>query len=241
MYSYLIRRLLPFFTVAVSAELLELIIVAFLKHTELDLRFLPLIKTSGVLFLTTIVSFFYLMIPYVIYLLILPQRYQNSKLDYIVATGVYSLFVLFCISEECISVWLIYTQNTKMMIDDSNIWTSLFHTWMILCNNWHVFAAIICISVAIILLGTPYLFTKLQAPSFVRRLYHTMLYMLICTLAYINIDIKQLKIDAKHLNEVVSEEGSYYIIKTINEKEIVPALKKIKNLSPSKPDETSDI
>ena len=55
MYSYLIRRLLPFFVVAVAAESLELIIVSVLKHAEMDLSFLVLVKTSGVLFLTTIV------------------------------------------------------------------------------------------------------------------------------------------------------------------------------------------
>ena len=77
MYSYLIRRLLPFFVVAVAAESLELIIVSVLKHAEMDLSFLVLVKTSGVLFLTTIVSFFYLMLPYVFYLLFLPAEYRN--------------------------------------------------------------------------------------------------------------------------------------------------------------------
>ena len=227
MYSYLVRRLLPFFVVAVSAELLELIIVSILKYTELDLTFLPLIKMSGVLFLTTMVSFLYIMLPYVFYLLLLPCSMQNSKLDYIVGGIVFRLFVFFCLTEESLSVWLIYTQNTKIILDTNGIWSSLLNNWLILCNNWHVFTAIICVSLAVILVGIPYVFPKVPAPKFGKRLYHSAIYVLICTFTYINIDIKQLKIDAKQLNEVVSEEGSYYIIKTINEQEIVPVIKKI--------------
>lgn len=227
MYSYLIRRLLPFFVVAVSAELLELIIVSFLKHTELDLSFLPLIKTSGVLFLTTMVAFLYLMLPYVFYLLFLPATLQNSKFDYILSTIIFSLFVFFCLTEESLSVWLIYTKNTKITLDSNGVWSSLLNNWLILCDNLHVFTAIVFVSIAVILLGIPYVFPKIPAPKFSRRLYHSAIYILICSFTYINIDIKQLKIDAKQLNEVVSEEGSYYIIKTINEQEIVPVIKKI--------------
>jgi len=143
MYSYLIRRLLPFFVVAVAAESLELIIVSVLKHAEMDLSFLVLVKTSGVLFLTTIVSFFYLMLPYVFYLLFLPAEYRNSKFDRIVTTAGYSLFVFFCLIEESLSVWLIYTKNTKLLIEDNNTWESILQMWLILWNNWHVFTAIV--------------------------------------------------------------------------------------------------
>ncbi len=228
MYSYLIRRLLPFFVVAVAAESLELIIVSVLKHAEMDLSFLVLVKTSGVLFLTTIVSFFYLMLPYVFYLLFLPAEYRNSKFDRIVTTAGYSLFVFFCLMEESLSVWLIYTKNTKLLIEDNNTWESILQMWLILWNNWHVFTAIVFLSLAVIILTVPYLFTSLPAPKFGQRLYHTALYVLICVLAYVNIDINQLKINANQINRVVSEEGSYYLIKTINEREIVPALKKIR-------------
>ena len=138
------------------------------------------------------------------------------------------MFVFFCLIEESLSVWLIYTKNTKLLIEDNNTWESILQMWLILWNNWHVFTAIVFLSLAVIILTVPYLFTSLPAPKFGQRLYHTALYVLICVLAYVNIDINQLKINANQINRVVSEEGSYYLIKTINEREIVPALKKIR-------------
>ena len=62
-------------------EAVELLILAVLKYQELDLGFFSMVKTSGVLLLTTAVSTLYLMLPYVFYLLFLPPKWQNSAAD----------------------------------------------------------------------------------------------------------------------------------------------------------------
>ena len=74
MNSFIVRRLIPVLIFSLVIEALELLILTFLKYQELDLSFFSMVKTSGVLLLTTAVSTLYLLLPYVFYLLILPPK-----------------------------------------------------------------------------------------------------------------------------------------------------------------------
>lgn len=69
MNSFIVRRLIPVLMFSLLIEAVELLILAVLKYQELDLGFFSMVKTSGVLLLTTAVSTLYLMLPYVFYLL----------------------------------------------------------------------------------------------------------------------------------------------------------------------------
>ena len=72
MKNFIIRRLIPFFVVTVISEGLYLLLQLINNFGVLDLRPLALVQTLGVLLLTTLVSFLFMVIPYVLYLLFLP-------------------------------------------------------------------------------------------------------------------------------------------------------------------------
>ena len=66
MKNFIIRRLIPFFVVTVISEGLYLLLQLINNFGVLDLRPLALVQTLGVLLLTTLVSFLFIVIPYVL-------------------------------------------------------------------------------------------------------------------------------------------------------------------------------
>ena len=80
MNSYLLRRLAPFFVFSVLVEFGFMALQLYQNAANVDFSFLTMVKTGGVLLLTTSVSFLFVMQPYVFYLLVLPRRRQNGRL-----------------------------------------------------------------------------------------------------------------------------------------------------------------
>ena len=66
MNTFPVRRLIPFFVVTVISEGLYLLLQLINNFGVLDLRPLVLVQTLGVLLLTTLVSFLFMVIPYVL-------------------------------------------------------------------------------------------------------------------------------------------------------------------------------
>lgn len=81
MNTFPVRRLIPFFVVTVISEGLYLLLQLINNFGVLDLRPLALVQTLGVLLLTTLVSFLFMVIPYVLYLLFLPSARVNGRVD----------------------------------------------------------------------------------------------------------------------------------------------------------------
>ena len=81
MNSFLLRRLAPFFAVSIIIEFLTLSLLLLAEREYVDWSVIPMIKTIGVLLKTTVISFIFMMLPYVLYLFLLPQKYVNSKFD----------------------------------------------------------------------------------------------------------------------------------------------------------------
>lgn len=229
MYSFLIRRLFPFFLVSILAEAIELIVMGIWKHNELDLSFLVMVKTSGVLLLTTLVSFFYIMLPYVLYLLFLPARFVNSSFDKSITIISYAVYTFFILGEELVSALLLEMQIKGFSLEDKNLAGYFYAYYQVIAAEypvWLLGGGVFILSVLIVSGTSRYLFNELPVPKFGTRLYHTAIYVVICVLAYINIDINKLEISANQYNSRLAEEGSYNLIKAINEQEISPVLEK---------------
>lgn len=229
MYSFLIRRLFPFFLVSILAEAIELIVMGIWKHNELDLSFLVMVKTGGVLLLTTLVSFFYIMLPYVFYLLFIPAKYVNSPFDKTVTVISYAFYTFFIIGEELVSALLLEMQVKGFSLEDKNLPGYFYAYYQVLSAEypvWWLGAGVLGIALLIVFSTSRFLFNQLPVPKFGTRLYHTAIYVVICVLAYINIDINKLEISANQYNSRLAEEGSYNLIKAINEQEITPVIEK---------------
>lgn len=232
MNSFIVRRLIPVLVFSLVIEALELLILTFLKYQELDLSFFSMVKTSGVLLLTTAVSTLYLMLPYVFYLLVLPPKWQNSPADRLITVTSFGLYVFLTTIEETVGILLWKDYNTALLFENRNYWEYICEIYQTVSESYPVvliLAAIAVFTFVCVRLTKPFLFTGLPSPKFGRRLFESCLYVVVCAFAYMNIDIEKLEATANVYNNRMAEEGTYSLIKVIDKQEVKPAINKIKN------------
>lgn len=212
MTSFLIRRLLPFFVFVFFIEFARVGYQAFDSYAHVDWSFLAVIKTIGVLILTTAVSSLFMLIPYVLYLTLLPSRKLNSHLDRTITIIFYTLFVSGNLFEEASSIvfweeftaafnfiavdYLVYTQEVL-----SNIYQSYPVIWFLL--------AIAVATILIVVFTSRFLFTNLTSSSFPKRAFHFIIYATVCGLAFANIDMSNIEVNKNRYNNELSKEGTY--------------------------------
>ena len=109
MKNFIIRRLIPFFVVTVISEGLYLLLQLINNFGVLDLRPLALVQTLGVLLLTTLVSFLFMVIPYVLYLLFLHSARVNGRVDRAVTCSLFALFVFLTLFDKAAS-WVFWDE-----------------------------------------------------------------------------------------------------------------------------------
>lgn len=95
--------------VTVISEGLYLLLQLINNFGVLDLRPLALVQTLGVLLLTTLVSFLFMVIPYVLYLLFLPSARVNGRVDRAVTCSLFALFVFLTLFEKAAS-WVFWDE-----------------------------------------------------------------------------------------------------------------------------------
>lgn len=232
MNSFIVRRLIPVLVFSLVIEALELLILTFLKYQELDLSFFSMVKTSGVLLLTTAVSTLYLMLPYVFYLLVLPPKWQNSPADRLITVTSFGIYVFLTTVEETVGILLWKDYNTALLFENRNYWEYICEIYQTVSETYPVvliLAAIAVFTFVCVRLTKPFLFTGLPSPKFGRRLFESCLYVVVCAFAYMNIDIEKLEVTANVYNNRMAEEGTYSLIKVIDKQEVKPAINKIKN------------
>lgn len=223
MNSFFIRRLTPWFIFYIILEFLNFAYMAIENYRQIDWGFLTIVTTAGVLLLTSMVSFLYLVIPYVIFLTFLPRGKQNSLLDKCVTIFLYTIFVSSSLFEEISSIvfWDEFTAAFNFIAVDY-----LVYTHEVLSNIYQSYPVIwfilgIIIATAVIVLATErFLFTKLEAPKFGKRLFHLVIYALICLLAYLNIDMSKLEINSNRYNNELSKEGTYSLFSAFLKNEL---------------------
>lgn len=212
MNSFLLRRLLPFFIFTITIEFVAFGLMSINEREVLNWSFLPMTKTVGVLLLTTTVSFLYLMIPYVIYLTILPRNKVNSKTDRIITIAMYAFYVYLTLFEEAVSIifwqefssafnfiavdYLIYTQKVF-----SNILQSLPIVWYL--------AGLVIATVIIVITTKNFLFNNMLNPKLFKRFFYTCIYLIFCALTFINTNDSELNVDKSRVNNELAKEGTY--------------------------------
>ena len=104
MNSFLIKRIIPFFLAIIAIEFFAFSILLIANQEHVDWSFLSMIKTIGILLKTTSFAFLYVIMPYVFYLLLIPIKYINTKIDKILTQTTFALFVFFNLFEESMSL-----------------------------------------------------------------------------------------------------------------------------------------
>lgn len=224
MNSYLIRRLIPFFIFNLFIEFAFMFFQMVQNYENIDFSFLTLTKTVGVLLLTTMVSFLFVMLPYVIYLLFLPQHKQNSRLDKSLTTFAFFMFSISMLCEEVASQLFLeeFSSAFNFIALDYFIYTNevlknLEQAYPII---W-VLAAILISGIIITVFSSKYLFTQLKAPSFPKRLFQTTIYAIVCILAYLNIDVAKIEINPDYsYNDEIAKEGTYSLFNSFHKNDV---------------------
>lgn len=223
MQSYLIRRLLPFFVTTWILEIITTLILAIWNHADLDFDFLSIIKTFGVLLLTTSVSFLFMMIPYVIYITFLPTAKTGSKADQIITLGIYGIFVFINYFEEVSSLifWEEFQSAFNFIAVDYLVYThevigNITQSYPI----YWIIGAITLASVLTTWIGRKYLIPALPAPKFGLRLFHGLIYGLVCILAYTNVDMSNLEVNQNRYNNEIAKEGTYSLFSAFLKNEL---------------------
>ena len=223
MSSYLLRRLTPFFIFSIAVELGFMSLQLYQNAANVDFSFLALVKTAGVLLLTTAVSFLFVMQPYVFYLLVLPRHKQNSRMDKIITTTAFFVFAVSSFCEEAASqiFWEEFSSSFNFIVVDY-----ILFTHQVLSNLEHAYPVIkillgiLIAAIAFTLLAYHWLFTTIEAPKFSRRLFQSIIYGLICILAYLNTNVAQIEITPDSYNNEIAKEGTYSLFSSLHKNEI---------------------
>lgn len=223
MNSYLLRRLVPFFVFIIFIEFGFMALQLYQNAANVDFSFLSMVKTSGVLLLTTSVSFLFVMQPYVFYLLILPRRHQNGRLDKIITTTAFFVFAFSTLCEETASqiFWEEFASSFNIIVINY-----IFFTHQVLSNLEQTYPVIkillgiLAAAAVSTLLAYHWLFTDIKAPKFSRRLFQSIIYGLVCILAYLNINVAQIEISPDSYNNEIAKEGTYSLFNSLHKNEI---------------------
>lgn len=219
MNSYFLRRLFPFYVFAIIIELVFTIYSVSASPEPLDLSLLALIKTVGILLLTTTCAFLFIMLPYVLYLVLLPQKSQNTKLDKIISIIFYTIFIVGTYVEEIISsiFWrdnelpasLIAFRHSFKDVNAllNNSFSSPSSLWVVL--------GILGLSFVTIFYTKKYLFTTITSPRLLNRIFQSAIFGFICILTYMNINPDALYVSSNHYNNELAREGSYELLKDV--------------------------
>lgn len=216
MNSYLLRRLLPFYLLAVVAEIGFTIYSIAVSPVALDLSLLTIIKTLGILLLTTTAGFLIVMLPYAFYLMFLPSRFQNSKLDKVMSVLFYTFFTVGTFSEEIISA-LFWTGNKlpaslvafRHNYNFDELMNAFFSSSLVI---WTAFA-ILAVSFVTVFYTSRFLMTEIKAPGLPKRIFQTAVYSFVCILTYLNTNATPLSVSANSYNNQIAEENTYILLK----------------------------
>lgn len=221
MNSFLVRRLAVFLICFISIELLAALYLAIDNFDNVDWTFKTIIQDLGVLQLTSFVSFLVMIFPYVVYLTLLPKKYQNNKYDKFITYTVFTIFMFLNILENVSSIifWgefniLKNTAPEKYFEQARQILLEIYDEYPLA----QLLSIILVCSLLLCLLLRRFLFTKIETPSFGRRVFHFILYIAVCFLAFMNIDIEKLNNRTNSYNSRIAEDKTYSLFNSFIKK-----------------------
>lgn len=221
--KYLLLRLKPLYIFSIILEVLFTLFIMVEDSVKIDWSPVELAKTFTVLFLTTSIAFLYMMVPYIFYLLVLPARKQNSKLDKTITLILYTVFVYCSIFEEVASLifWDEFESAFNFIAVDY-----LVYTHEVISNieqSYPIFAIITSILTATLIITrytAKYLLTQTPAQDFFHRLCGTLFYACVCVSFFFAVDITKLEWNTNNYNNELAKEGTYSLFSAFLKNEI---------------------
>ena len=221
MNSFLVRRLSIFLICFICIELLATLYLAIENFDNMDWTFKTIVQDLGVLQLISLVSFLVMIFPYVIYLTLLPKKYQNNKYDKFITYAFFTIFTFLNILENVSSTifWgefniLKNTAPEKYFEQARKILLEIYDEYPLA----QLLSIILVCSILLCLIFKKFLFTKIETPSLERRIFHFIIYLAVCFLAFMNIDIEKLNNQTNSYNSRIAEEKTYSLFNSFIKK-----------------------
>lgn len=179
--NYYLHRLRPFLYVYFIYEILEVVILACLQHQTLDWTPGVALPMLGNLLVETGSSFLYLILPYLLYLLVLPRPFHGGKTDRVLTIVFFTLFCLVnCFEElaEIISADQFTFYSREFLQSPGKAWALFAGTMPVI----PMILGILAITAATVAAFFNKLLSRLPAPSAMTR---TAMPVFSCALAFV--------------------------------------------------------
>ena len=220
---YILRRLLPFGVFSIGLELLYKTGLMAFEADKPDFAAAELLKTFGVMLLTTAIATLYMLIPYMLFLLALPAARRNGKLDRAVTVFMYASFVFALLFEKTASFvfWDEFSAAFNFIAVDYLVYTN-----EVIANIYQsypvnlILSALLAATAAIVWLTKRFLFPAAGGCGPRCRLSAAAVYALLCLAAYRFVDMANLEANRNFYNAEISKNGTYSLFSAFLKNEL---------------------
>lgn len=209
---YFLKRLLPFYIAAILIEYVEVFSLCWIEHSNLDWSVLSLLRMLTITALQVTVVFFYMAIPYVIYLIFLPKEKIYGSFDRTVTFIGFILFLILNIFEEVAEAifWEEFSSTFNFIAVDYLIYTkevvlNIFESYAVI----PMVLVVIALSIGLAILTRKKLYPVVKPPSLKQKLAFFFILIALCLSSYHCIDIKMAERGANRYNNEISKDGLY--------------------------------
>lgn len=223
MVKFFWSRFKPFLFCFVGFQVLSLCGKFVQSWEGVSLSPLNMAATLGVLALTSVIAFLYMMLPYLFYLLFLPARKVNSKLDKIVTSVIFFIFVyanLFGVVAEQI-FWDEFNSAFNFIAVDYLVYThevieNIYQSYPVNA----LLLAILIVSLIIFKLSYRFLFSDESDVAFSKRLVGVCCYVLVLVLSYYSVDMTKLEWSSNRFNNEAGKQGTFSLFSAFLKNEL---------------------
>lgn len=220
---YFIRRLLPFYIATLAIEFVETCVLCFVERANLDWSFLAITRMTGIALLQTTVSFLYLAIPLMIYLVALPKNKVYSHFDRIFTFLVFTLFLIVNIFEEVSEAifWEEFASTFNFIAIDYLIYTkevigNIFQSYPVV----PILGLIVLVSVFLAYVFRRTLYPKVTPPALGYRFLSLFGLILLCVVSFFTVDIKMAETGENRYNNEITKDGLYSLFSAFIKNEL---------------------
>lgn len=215
--NYFIRRLLPFYGIALMIEVIQKIYLLLSYPHLFDWQPFILGKTFLVAFIETNISFLYMALFLMLYFIAMPVQKQNKNFDKKVTTVLFFFFVFINLLEDFIEISLFRYTRTSFIKASLDQITSLPQEVFAHSFIFGLFLTVALLSFLISLLWRPYLFSRIPSPVLPARLATFFILSGITFLTFFQYNPSKQPIPSNPYNNELARDGFYNIFKELHE------------------------
>lgn len=222
-HYYYLRRVLPFFAFFAGIEVVETIITTLLEAGNVDWGVWAVLKTFAVFVVELVIAFLYWMVPYFLYLLVLPQKRHGGKFDRVATCLFFAFFLGLSLFEEIAEgfFWDEFSSTFNFIAVDYLIYTkevigNIYQSYPII----PIMSALVVVVALVTWLMRKSLVPSSPAPGFWKRFFHLIGLLLLCGLSFVSFDTKDTDMTGNRYNTELAKDGMYSLFSAFLKNEL---------------------